>query len=272
MSRTVKSYSYIRLLLHSLKLLHECYGLPFHQEKYLVTRAQLQGLRRVVCNPPLPKLPITPEILVQIHDILDLKCSYTIAWWAAILVGFFGFLRKSNLVPTDRQSLTTGQFLSRNAIKLSNDATVMYIFLNWSKTNQFHERQVILPIAAMSGSILCPVHAVEQVFKSFYISEQLPAFVYSHHGKLHCLTYANLVGTLKASLLRIGIDPRRFAGHSLRRGGCTLAHRAKVSAALLKFHGDWASEAYLKYIVPDVETKLLVTNRMQQLIKSQGIA
>ena len=44
--------------------------------------------------------------------------------------------------------------------------------------------------------------------------------------------------------------------HSFRRGGATFAFRAGTPAQFIKSQGDWASEAYLVYLVVSTDDKL----------------
>jgi hypothetical protein len=58
-----------------------------------------RGISRQLGVPLAKKLPITVEILMKIHGILDLSIPMDLAFWAACLTGLFGLLRKSSLLP-----------------------------------------------------------------------------------------------------------------------------------------------------------------------------
>ena len=47
---------------------------------------------------------------------------------------------------------------------------------------------------------------------------------------------------------------------SFRRGGATFAFKAGVPFELIRLHGDWHSDAYLRYLKFDMTQKLSVTN------------
>ena len=66
----------------------------------------LKGVRRVKGDTCTQKLPITLELLRSIFLNLDLNVSFDRAFWAACLVGFFSFFRKSNLLIQSPESLT----------------------------------------------------------------------------------------------------------------------------------------------------------------------
>ena len=42
--------------------------------------------------------------------------------------------------------------------------------------------------------------------------------------------------------------PAVFSLYSLRRGGATFAYQSNIEAEMIKLMGDWASDAYKRYI------------------------
>ena len=85
------------------------------------------------------------------------------------------------------------------------------------------------------------------------------------------LTYSILVSSLRSLLTRAGVDPKGFTGHSFRRGGASCAFQAGVSGELIQLHGDWKSDAYLKYITVPMQHRLQVTQRMRNFIGSNCV-
>ena len=49
-------------------------------------------------------------------------------------------------------------------------------------------------------------------------------------------------------LILIGAEPHIYTLHSLRRGGAIFAYQANIEGEMIKLLGDWASDAYKKYI------------------------
>ena len=70
-----------------------------------------------------------------------------------MLFGFNLFLQKSNLVPETRQHELEFQ-LSRQDIRF--DRGVMVAHIKWSKTNQFGNRPLFLPLI-LNKSCICPI-------------------------------------------------------------------------------------------------------------------
>ena len=63
------------------------------------------------------------------------------------------------------------------------------------------------------------------------------------------LTHALFVETLRKCLYEIGVDPSLYSGHNFRRGGATFAHHlGRIDPLLIKWMGDWRSDAYMLYV------------------------
>ena len=58
-----------------------------------------KGISRAIGRPPKQKSPITIPILLTLHRTLS-DTIFDKAFWAAALIAFYGFFRKSTRVPT----------------------------------------------------------------------------------------------------------------------------------------------------------------------------
>ena len=74
----------------------------------------LTGIRRVNGQPPAQKLPVTPDILVNIYHKLNLLSSFDASFWAVCLVSFYGMLRKSHLLSSSIRAFDPSQQLVRS--------------------------------------------------------------------------------------------------------------------------------------------------------------
>ncbi|KAK3284810.1 hypothetical protein CYMTET_7554 [Cymbomonas tetramitiformis] len=93
------------------------------------------------------------------------------------------------------------------------------------------------------------------------LSEEAPLFQVEGRGKRGALvpmTHAVLAAGLKRLAEQVGLDPARFAKHSLRRGGATAALRLKVDRLYIKLQGDWKSDCYERYCELDDEQRLIL--------------
>ena len=111
----------------------------------------LKGIKRDKAHPPVRKLPITPTILLGIKRLLDINKPADIMFWAACVVAFFGFFRKSNLLP--RSTVDRGYCLTRGDIRRSEQGLMLRV--SRSKTIQFHQREYLVPLIYIRAHPLC---------------------------------------------------------------------------------------------------------------------
>ena len=71
-----------------------------------------------------------------------------------------------------------------------------------------------------------------------------------------CVTAAAVSDAVKAAAKAIGLDPSRFASHSLRIGGATRLVSLGVPFPLVKLRGGWASDVFLQYCRASLGTSL----------------
>ena len=71
-----------------------------------IFKLTMKGLRNVNQHRVHRAKPMTPEILVDIYDILNHEDPFHTVIWVTLLLGFFLLLRKSNLVPDSPHSWT----------------------------------------------------------------------------------------------------------------------------------------------------------------------
>jgi hypothetical protein len=242
-------------------------------ERYLV-RQTLKGIRRNIGDERHPKMPITVALLRRFARVVNTKrCDPTLrvrwgAIWAAILVGFFGMLRKDNLTKGKSNAINGRQGLTRNDVRLraenSKRPAVAWLQLRYSKTNQTRQTPLVIPVAA-TGDELCPVAAVTQHLRetSHGTTKEdnlllMPAGRKPKDGPtpLVPLTHTVLVGAIKELATATGVDADKYAGHSLRRGGATMAFRMGVSSHLIKQQGGWKSDAVFLYHQLSAEDRL----------------
>ena len=87
--------------------------------------------------------------------------------WALSLIAFFVVCRKSNSVPATSDSYHKEKQLSRgHCLKVGQD-----LRLTMTKTIQFNERKLVMPIPRTKESDLCPVKAFNNT-----MIKKIPAF------------------------------------------------------------------------------------------------
>lgn len=218
--RRLRSYQSVKNYLHGLSTLHASQGLPFIGLAHYNIHIMLLSVRKTLGNTPFAKLPLEPYMLLAIKQKLNPAVSKDVAFWAATLLGFFGFLRKGNLVPPSATRFDPRRHLSRSNIVRAPHGLDLYLQL--TKTLQNRDSSLHITISAISH-ILDPVTAYDFLLHTVPAPATSPAFVYyAPSGALVTLTHSTYVSQLKSVLRSIGVNPNLYSGHSLRRGGCTL--------------------------------------------------
>ena len=83
--------------------------------------------------------------------------------------------RKSNMVPVSLTEFDPHKQLLRQDVVIFKE--VLLVFVKWSKTNQFGNRLLKIPLTAIPGSILCPVKAYRNMIALTPATQHDPAFV-----------------------------------------------------------------------------------------------
>ena len=165
----------------------------------------------------IPK-PNSTEIRL-IHD-----CSrphvHVASFWATCLVVFYGMFRKSHLLPTAPNLFDPNKQITKADFQLHHWGTL--IIIRWSKTIQFRERIVDIPLPRIPHSELCPTAAIINAFRlnSSVSTQALQAFAWVDDRQAsHVFPYGLFVSLLRRHLAAMGVDPELYAGHSFRWGG-----------------------------------------------------
>ena len=210
-----------------------------------------RGISRCLGRPPKQKLPITPALLLDIFSKLDDSSPQHCTFWAACLVAFFAFLRKSTLLPKSASPKDTDRALCIKDVNVSKSHLTLRI--RHTKTIQFGQRELDIPLVEVPGSPLCPVRAVIKMLSNLascktVLCKDTPLFCYVSNGKLEHLNHATFTSLLKKFLICCNVNPGEYSGHSFRRGGCTHAFNLGISPLLIKLRGDWKSNVYERYV------------------------
>ena len=96
-------YDHLKNVYSSIKFLHKALNLPFLEEEYQVNTI-LQSLKRKLAKVPFQVMPITPKILCDLYNFIDINSPVDLALWSSFLVAFYCLFRKANVAP---KSLST---------------------------------------------------------------------------------------------------------------------------------------------------------------------
>jgi site-specific recombinase XerD len=196
---------------------HRLAGLPVPTEVEAV-RAVIRGIRRTIGIAKEPKAPATNDRLLAMLAARNLESRRALGELrdkALLLLGFAGAFRRSELVALDVADVEESTEGLRAAIRVG-------------KTDQ---ERAGATIAIARGSVACPVAAVKDWLAAAGITEGAIFRRVNKGGKImpDRLTAQSVALIVKAHAKRAGLDPRSFAGHSLRSGFLTSAARRGAS-------------------------------------------
>jgi integrase len=191
----------------AIRYAHKLAGLPLPTDDERV-RATVRGIRRSLGAAPSKKMPATAERVIGMAPLAGTRLS-AIRDRALLLIGFAGAFRRSELV-------------ALNADDIEETADGLRVTIRRSKTDQEGHGDVI---AVPRGTIACPVAALKAWLQIANITEG-PVFRPIAKGERISdarLTDRSIANIVKAHAGRAGLDPKLFAGHSLRSGFLTSA-------------------------------------------------
>ena len=208
-----------------------------------------------------------PAMLLQLYDRLGLGNSADALFWAICLVAFYGVFRKFHLLPVLTSSFDLCKQLTKAGFRIFPWGVL--ITIRWSKTIQFLEWIVEIPLPYIPCSKLCPTAAITNAFcftatASAFNSQ---AFNWVDQKQLvKIFTYESFVSTLRIHFTSLGFDPKLFAGHSFRRGGAPFAYQVAVPIKLIKALGNWHSDTILIYLTMPLTIRLYSANMLSKAI------
>lgn len=213
---------------------HRSRGLADPTKSELV-KATLRGIRRAHGTAQLQAKPLLKEDLFAVLEGMgdrpkDLRDK------ALLLIGFAGGFRRSELVDL-------------NLVDIEYVRQGMIITLRRSKTDQEGlGRRIGIPFGRTRW---CPVHALERWLEAAEIDSGAIFRGLDRNSRLQAKRLSGeAVGIiLKERLLRAGVDPDQYSGHSLRAGFATSAAMAGASTMKIRAQTGHTSDAMLaRYI------------------------
>lgn len=201
-----------------------------------VVKATLRGIKRTVGTKQRQVSPVLKSDLIEMvegaHGIKGCRDR------ALLLLGFVGAFRRSELVGLQYADV---EFVEQGLI----------VQLTRSKTDQLGEgRKIAVPYAR--GAV-CPVIALKEWLLVSGIAEGALFRPITRHGRIESTTLSTqaVAVIVKSHVAAIGLDARRFSGHSLRAGLVTSAAQAGVSAWKIKQQTGHRSDAMLNRYIRD---------------------
>ena len=176
--------------------------------------------------------------------------------------------KKSNFRPLPRNvwSLGTGA-LKCSSVRFSTRGAVLSV--SRTKTLQFNQLILEIPLPLIPGSLLCPVSALRTYLQRVHAAPNLPLFGLYVNGQYQPILAHHYNSFIKRAVSSLGLDPRHYSSHSFRHGGASFAFNNHAPTKFIKSQGNWLSDAYLIYLTmsPDEKFKILdsITTKLRHL-------
>ena len=258
LSISSSSIAPIDCAIYSIRWVHNLAGISSPTDNSFI-KASLDGFRRLLAKPKVPKEPVSSEILAQLvadkggsdASILDIRLIFI------CLVSFAGLLRSNEILSLRMRDISF--YHDHMAIKLPK-----------RKNDQLRQGHTVF--IARTGNDTCPVSVTERYIAMLGISN-VPShplvcgFKRSKQSGLKptdkAISYTTIRDLIKHGLSSYVSDPSAIGTHSLRSGGATEAASAKVNERCLTRQGGWKSTSSKDMYVKDsLSNKLSVTRAM----------
>lgn len=262
------SYGSLKNIFSSIRFLHSAHNQKFPDDDWQL-ESTLKALKRELSGAPLQTLPITPDILQKMYSFVDISSPKGLADWSAFLTAFYCMLRKGSAVPKSLESFNPEKELSRKKLSILPEEGLALVLMNYSKTNQFGNKNVVIPMLQNPIKALDPVFHLAELTTRFPMASDQPAFSYIEKGKVKCVTYQGFTKELKRLLCLAGLKEDSYSGHSFRRGGATYLYRLGADPLLIQASGDWASDCYTRYVFLTLDQRLHAQRMMTYNLKFQ---
>jgi len=256
--QTVKNY------INGVRVFHLLNDKPLDVFSSADLKLTMRGIFRLKMHQPRQAQPLTLDLLLAMSRFVDKSHPKQLVMWTAILLAFFCLLRKSNYLVDSGKPFDSGRQLCRRDVVLGQGCILVNI--KWSKAIQFGNKILQIPILAIPNSVLCPVDNYSAMLTAVPARPEDPAFCVGRQASRSPISYTDFQVFLKRLVALAGWDPSVFSSHSLRRGGASLAFRAKVPGELIQVQGDWASDAYLRYLSIPLDQRIQVAGQVRDLV------
>ena len=186
---------------------------------------------------------ITKEVLLQLitslgdtFDDINLQTAFCMA--------FAAFFHLGESTWSSWSSTSRLYHVSRASITFTSDDNSL-LHLPSSKPDPFHQ-DTLIPISS-SHDATCPVAAVNRLFTRYPRPPPPPPAASLFSRTFGTFSQVWVIQQLHSALLRAGIDPMGFSGHSFRRGVANSARAAGISRSDILAMGRWRSDAVDRY-------------------------
>ena len=185
----------------------------------------------------------------------------------ALVFGYLGFLRVSNLAPYTCSEFDHTRHTTWEDIHPSRDGVL--ICLKWTKTRQAAPYTAPVPLSTLGSSELCPLTLWQDYvdrLSHLEISPQMPFWLTTGSPTGKWVTVPMLRIMMRRAAHLAGLSEFGYTPHGLRTGGASFSYLAGVPLDHIKFHGTWTSNAVEGYLVSQPRFNTPVAQAFKSLI------
>ncbi len=227
----------------SVKFFHWIHQATFRNKQHPQVQLMLRAIPLTKRHTSTQKQPLQKHHLSKMCYILDQQGDMGLVIKCALLLGFNGFLRASNLCIANTQAFDPHRHFSRQDV--INTPHGLLIKLKWAKNMQTSLQPEYIPIPHVQPIHIDPVSAFNNMCSSIPAPAQGPLLVLPGGSPL---TITKLRAVFNMLCNQVQCKAELYSLHSLRRGGAshTLAQGAHHKD--IQRHGAWSSASFWDYI------------------------
>ena len=240
-----KSAQSVENYMSGVRFMHNCIDTKAPALDSFELKLMIRAAKLIMRRLPNRRLPFSVDDLIKLVSLCKYMGYLGHIMKVAILFGYYGMLRQSNLAPPSIDQFDITRHTCRGDVIIH--APGLVIIAKWSKTNQSFEQLPLIPIPCVPGSPLDPVKAYNDMLHEIPSKSINDPLLMKAPGKP--ITVTQLRDTFRTMLELCDMDPARYSLHSLRRTGATMCWHAGVHAVDIQRHGTWSSSAFMDYIM-----------------------
>lgn len=250
----------IKVYLAGVRALHLSNGHHSPLTNTIKLNQTLRGIEREHFITTTKKLPITFDLLCQMHPLIDLTDFDDVVYWSAMTTAHFLLLRAGEFVTTD-SSQTVPSICDLQLETSPEGQEYMALHISKSKTDQ--KRQGVTLYTGHANHKVCAVCAMKSNLRQQRTvpatNNNTPLFRLSTGC---ALTRQNLKTFLTTILRLLNIPSDQYSTHSFRIGGATSAAIAGLKDFEIQLLGRWSSDCYKRYIRSPLSTFLAIPQKL----------
>jgi hypothetical protein len=152
----------------------------------------------------------------------------------------------------------------------------LLVRFKWTKTIQFGDRVLYIPLVAIPSPKLCPVSAYKRMCEFNPASTESPAFLIESRGKLIPLAYNQFQNKLKQLISLIGLKPLLFSSHSfvptcmiiISKCNLIMPLLIKYITSIIPTPGNACKVHFFKYICLPIESVIKVAIFVSEITRN----